>query len=770
MDNSLSLAVQGRVQQATNTSIPLKADALFWLDGTISGNTFVDKSGNGRNFTIAGKDFVTNWVKGFAYKSAATISAPSGDAALIAADINNYLYASNGIPNQIPVVSLFQDVDYAHKLFCRHSAQILNSNGVEIYEPRVLDIVLYNSVKSSTDLITCQSYFGVPTEVTANVRWVDPVNGLNTNAGTKAAPWQTLTKITASATNGDTIYVKTGICDLNYTWDNSTKIVTIKCIGRNITTSISNVRTSLLYADKSIYEGFNFVKGAITTYIAILLVNPSSTTFNKCIFNGGQNLILANTVGSSITVNNCIFMNHTQSAITSQLNAIVNTCHVNNIARICIIAMVGDTTINVINSNITSSDIIKGNVGTPHLGNNVIRGNNINVVSILNSSWIEGSVIDSNTGICTQVINAVDCGAVYITNNIFSIGRILTLSDTTPIVSDITVNNNTLTNISGSETPIVTIINKNLICNYNVLSCNYTTGTQLINHTSTGDNLTTEIIGNVIKSGNNGSSIVTIGDRLFIITNKITGTIKNNAVYGIKIYNPEATNTHGVAVWANKGVEIAYNRIAGWGLSIVLKGGNCDYATNLIHHNLCIDGTIVVKGVSNTPIFNNTIVCTTKSLTLLNCLADESSNEAIGTIIKNNILINSFADNNLPLIWLENSSTATIDNNVFYSVLGNPFTVGGSGATLTWVEWTALGYDVDSMLLTVGQLATMFTSIASNDFILPVGSPAIDIGETLDAVYDDGLDSDTNWGNDSLLPIVVTKQQGGTWDVGAYIH
>ena len=35
---------------------------------------------------------------------------------------------------------------------------------------------------------------------------------------------------------------------------------------------------------------------------------------------------------------------------------------------------------------------------------------------------------------------------------------------------------------------------------------------------------------------------------------------------------------------------------------------------------------------------------------------------------------------------------------------------------------------------------------------------------------DDGLDSTTNWGDASTVPVVVTKQQTAPWDIGAYVH
>ena len=77
------------------------------------------------------KDFNDNWTKGFPYKSAATISAPVGDAVLIAADINNFLYDAGGTPNEIAVVSLFQNIDYEDKLFCRHREQKVTTISIE---------------------------------------------------------------------------------------------------------------------------------------------------------------------------------------------------------------------------------------------------------------------------------------------------------------------------------------------------------------------------------------------------------------------------------------------------------------------------------------------------------------------------------------------------------------------------------------------------------------------------------------------------------------
>lgn len=186
--------------------------SLFFLDGSIKtvgeNKYFTDKSINGRDFLITGYDFNNDWTVGFPYKSAATISAPAGDAALIAADINNFLYDAGGTPNQISVVSLFQDIDYEHKIFCLHSPQTFRDNGTELFEPRVLSIYMATDVLAGADLTTAQTYFGVPTENTTTMVWLAADGNDTTGNGSKATPYRTLDKI--KATTATVAYLRTG--------------------------------------------------------------------------------------------------------------------------------------------------------------------------------------------------------------------------------------------------------------------------------------------------------------------------------------------------------------------------------------------------------------------------------------------------------------------------------------------------------------------------------------------------------------------------------
>jgi hypothetical protein len=120
-------------------------------------------------------------------------------------------------------------------------------------------------------------------------------------------------------------------------------------------------------------------------------------------------------------------------------------------------------------------------------------------------------------------------------------------------------------------------------------------------------------------------------------------------------------------------------------------------------------------------------------------------------------------------VGIVEGASAVVDYNVYYSLLAKPFNV--QGVYKTFAEWQALGYDAHSVMLTsMAQVRALFTDYDNSDYSLKAGSVVIGVGETLDAAYDDGLDASTVWGSDTVLPVVVTKQQGTAWDIGAYIH
>jgi hypothetical protein len=113
-----------------------------------------------------------------------------------------------------------------------------------------------------------------------------------------------------------------------------------------------------------------------------------------------------------------------------------------------------------------------------------------------------------------------------------------------------------------------------------------------------------------------------------------------------------------------------------------------------------------------------------------------------------------------------------IDYNIYYknNVNGSDHFAKVDGAWLTFAQWQALGFDAHSIYLTAGQYAGLFTDPSNGDFTLKIGSVAIGAGVDLGASYDDGLDASTDWGDSSTVPVIVTKQQGASWDIGAYVH
>jgi len=162
--------------------------SLFFLDGTIitvgADKYFKDKSSAARNFLITGYDFATDWTSGFPFKSASTISAPVGDATLIAADTGLFWYDAGGTPRAIPVVSLFQNIDYLNIIWCRHIAQVLDGDGVETYEPRVMDVFMVDGTLSASDLIKANTYFNPSSESTY---WLNLTGGNDANNATTRA-------------------------------------------------------------------------------------------------------------------------------------------------------------------------------------------------------------------------------------------------------------------------------------------------------------------------------------------------------------------------------------------------------------------------------------------------------------------------------------------------------------------------------------------------------------------------------------------------------
>ncbi len=666
--------------------IPFKSDALFWLNGTIQTvegvSSFVDWSGNNRHFLITGLDFDPTF-KGLPYKTAATISAPVDDAALIAADINSYLYTA-GTPNQIPVVSLFQDVDYEHKLFTRHEAQVVDANGVETYEPRVLDIALYANVKADADLIRCQTYYYVPVEDVSTMVWLSPIGNDLTGNGTKASPYRSFDKI--KTTTKATVYCKTG--DYSPATLVTLTGTPINIIGVGLNTIVyPSMLIGLRNTRDLLISGF-IINSNATTYN--IYSNGGDLTVSKCkMVSDGSGYYYIDAVKSFVS-QYCVFTSNNFWHDNTELSSIFNTC--------LFTQSINDTETfdKLLNSKLITNLTIN-NAGGKTIE---IKGNTI----IADVSGIFTSVIYNKiTGNVTSKI-------LTYTNNV-----VLGKSNLTPI-NNLSVKNNILKSSSDLALRIKGNNNDN------------TTGIEVENNV---------IIGN----SNSATYIVFVGESESGGINSINAAkIRYN-----KIVNEHAGGTgtcHTLFVGGGINHLVQYNYIeASNGYGIVIKAGGAHYTTNNGHisynvfkiTNNC-NYAILNRGAYGVNCFNNTIL-TYKSNTCID-VNDNSSAQDNSLLCENNIM------------QLGGNTTA------YYSGINNTVinnAINKNGFTLT-------------------------QDIAENDeeTLIQInlnGIPATAItGANLGEDCDTGLDVTTNWGDSETIPVIVTKQQGETWQKGAFIQ
>ena len=394
--NATTKAVTRAVLPLEIVRPPLIEDALFWLDGSIitvgEDKYFRDRLWT-RNFLITGYDFESTWTKGMPYKTAATISAPAADAALIAADINNYLYASDGTPNQIPVVSLFQDIDYEHKLFCRHRNQVVNGFGVETYEPRVIDIVLYNTVKSGADLTTCQEYFVVPVEDTTTSAWLSPSGNDSTGTGTKTAPYRSLAKI--KDTTKATVYLKSGTYDMGERLSFTGTPLTVVGVGYSRFAMYPD--TIGAYFTRPMHIRHCVITSALNTYGVYI---SAKTTFENCSVSKSDGAVFAlmNNVLSELIFKNSL-LNITNDSLKVNYNVnVTNLELIGCYGQVCL-ADTGNVWRRQASATIKYNKLINSYIEIALATNSDIRFNNISAPEEKNPCLFVAGVDENLTGI-----------------------------------------------------------------------------------------------------------------------------------------------------------------------------------------------------------------------------------------------------------------------------------------------------------------------------------------------------------------------------------
>ena len=735
------------IDSVSGGGIPFKSDALFYLDGTILNSSgtyyFVDKTSNARNFLITGYDFDSTWVKGFPYKSAATISAPAGDAALIAADLNSILYTA-GTPNQIPVISLFQNMDYKDRMFCRHEAQVVDGNGVETYEPRVKDIVLYANAKTALDLTKCQTYYGVPA-IVAGAKFIDPVNGVDaTGNGTQAAPYKTHSKVNGlTLTEGTQIYCLTGTI-APIAWS---KNYNLKAIGLTKIQNVSGAR-GIDYDSAGTLaqtiEGYWIDMANVAGSNGINCNPLHNLTLSKNRYDNHAAYAIQNTSANAatLTISNSVFTKNSTS-VSCSLVTVIDTCFLKNATTFATCNTLPSTGITIKNSNLNeiSSRLII--TAKPH--NITITGNkytNCGEMIVFNNAAANSGavVIKYNTGnsnrtagLCSEGNRAgytwdvqnnkhiythctTDMFKVEGESNIFK-NNILVSYLATSMISIM----NDLTNDKTVDIQNNYLENRNLSCNYLIR------------------------IGSETTSANN---------------NKITSTIvKSNRLKGALDFTVGGTVTHGLLLGYIANIDCRYNFISGNLINIAEKGGS---TIGVISYNVLQNGVrnLVFTGKGVVNIYNNSIIndndaITFQDLVLTTWQPVPNGVPSTDSVFKNNLF---YLKTNVGYQFaLQGTSTTELDYNAYYTGRNNSKSNDDNAVPKTFAEWQALGYEAHGFETT--------QALVDN-----IPSTPITGGLTLDAAYDDGLDASTNWGSDSQLPSVVTKQQGVNWDIGAYVH
>ena len=762
-------------------SIPDASEALFLLN-SITGDNMIDAI-NGWEFPITGKNWEDDeWsteLTTLHWKSGATISAPADGTpaatAIQAVDSDNFWYQGDGTPNQIPVQAFFQNINFSNLYFCRHIEQVLDeTTSEELYPAGVADICMYKTVREDlTDYIT---YFGSdvvrPTE---NCMFVSKSGNDDTGDGSWATPYLTLTKALSVVTDGDSIYVLSGSyreTDGSHDYLYSTRQIITTFIGTGNCELVSDDATYL-------YDHHQY---SSTKYI-----NWKHFSFN------GESTVKTMTNLANIKATSHTMLRFMDAVYTVQIPALIENCYSNGI-------IYGNST------EINNCMAKQYNVST---------GSNQVLYSKVISSTAQGLRVDGNllsltvkyctfdiTGYSGITIRTIDAATqdvnLIIQRNLFLVRGTnpapaidIQPDDLNPSGSnylipliqynkiyDSTANTGSSTGIYGiSAQGQANLWNGGEIShNYFysdktdsrvTISINpsYAVGIWKINYNRIfSDTFTGYIItfAESIGIGNEGSEI---------IGNYLRGHLYN--------YPEETTaTTHGILASGGKNYIIKYNYVEYCALAYVIKAGEGEqYTDGGFFYNIGFNNIAHCywRRAGSIKCYNNTFVQTDIYLTRWAAMDDQGyTGSCRGTEWKNNIFSNLATNKpnksfTIDPDGLDGVDDIIFDNNIFENPNETSFVNDFDVTTYTYTQAVSNGWVVNG-----GLDNPVFTNKTSGILTLESGSPGIDDGTDLGASYDDGLDETTEWNNDPDVedvdnyPSIVTKQQTGTWDKGAY--
>jgi hypothetical protein len=270
---------------------------------------------------------------------------------------------------------------------------------------------------------------------------------------------------------------------------------------------------------------------------------------------------------------------------------------------------------------------------------------------------------------------------------------------------------------------------------------------------------------NSIVSVNSSGYILQAGDESESDqNNNLDGAIISGNKLVWNSNDPESI-THGIFTGYNINVWIKYNYLLEVPMSIIRKSNSMTNTVGGVCYNIIVNPVataIVVKGMNNVYIYNNTIYSERTSSETWRGLIDVYGNDSFsppkystGTIIKNNIFYTKFRIYNISVNEYQCLAGFQSDYNVFYCESGEPI-FKYLGELKTFEEWQELGYDTHSVVI----------NPEFKDFVTFVPKIKLEYGIALGTEYKIGLAPTAKW--NLLTP--DTAHQYKLWQVGAIIY
>ncbi|MGE5457310.1 MAG: T9SS type A sorting domain-containing protein [Methanococcaceae archaeon] len=222
---------------------------------------------------------------------------------------------------------------------------------------------------------------------------------------------------------------------------------------------------------------------------------------------------------------------------------------------------------------------------------------------------------------------------------------------------------------------------------------------------------------------------------------------------------------HGLFTGHNRNVVAKYNYLSYVPMGIIRKStNNMSNTGGGVAYNIVKGGgvAVVVKGMSNVSIYNNTLY-TDRTLSetwrpLVHIYTNVDAGRysvAHGTKIYNNIFYTKYQTFAITIDDEECMIGLECDYNVYWCETGSPrFSVNGSVKTFS--QWQALGYDKHSVVV----------NPQFRDLVNFVPAKRLDYGKDLGSEWKDGLATTARWGTTDP----ATAAQNGTWQVGAVVY